>query len=158
MTILQHYNRIANKNKAENEAEYKKWINSYKPEEIHLANNARHQLKRLSSGRTGKYTNLQDPRIPKQPGSPQSLFTRDRWSSGDFKGVKLADAAPRIAKEWKELSPSQRKVSSPVLRGFNELTCLSRIRMRPQPVQGDMPRSTRRCLAAIRRSFGFRRK
>jgi hypothetical protein len=114
---LQHYNHIANQNKVANESTYKKWINSHTPEEIRLANNARNLLKKhevakgvLKKG-SHKFTSLEDPRIPKRPIQAWTQFATTRWNSGDLKGIKVGDATRQILKEWKELSPSQRKVS-----------------------------------------------
>ena len=115
LTIFsQHYNHIANQNKAEYEIEYKKFIDSHKPDEIRLANNARAQLakKGRKNGST-KPSSLRDPRIPRQPRSAWVFFTKDRWSSGDLKGMKVPEAAPLISREWKDMSPTQRKVSHP---------------------------------------------
>lgn len=108
---LEHYNHIAHQNKMENESEYKKWIDSHKPEEIRLANNARNLLKKKASPskRTSKYQLLQDPRIPKQPRNAWTLFGKERWSSGDLKGMSVVEGTRLVIKEWKELSPSQRK-------------------------------------------------
>lgn len=107
---LEQYNHTANHNKMENEVAYKKWIDSHTPEEIRLANNARNLLKKKAKiNGSAKFALLEDPRIPKRTATPYALFSAERWKSGDFKGIKIPDAAQLISKEWKELSPSQRK-------------------------------------------------
>jgi hypothetical protein len=55
---------------------------------------------------------LQDDRIPKRIRSERALFAQDRWASGDFKGLKVADAAVLLKKEFLELPESERQVSA----------------------------------------------
>ncbi|KAG0649936.1 Non-histone chromosomal 6 [Hyphodiscus hymeniophilus] len=107
---LEHYNHIANQNKEENQTAYKKFIESHKPEEIRLANNARHLLaKRDGKKASSRLPALRDPRIPKLPSKAGIFFGADRWNSGDLKGLKIPEASRLIWNEWKELSPSERK-------------------------------------------------
>jgi hypothetical protein len=41
------------------------------------------------------------------------FFVKDRYASGDMKGIKLGDNARLLSKEWAALSPSDRKVGRP---------------------------------------------
>jgi len=107
---LEHYNHIANQNKAANNIALKQWIESHTPAQIYDANNARHLLKKKTATGHGKYTSITDMRIPKRRRSPLVLFTQSRWASGDLKGLKIADASPIITREWKALSASERKL------------------------------------------------
>jgi hypothetical protein len=56
-------------------------------------------------------TQLQDNRIPKRPLSDYVLFTRDRWATGDLKGLGVSDSAKLLWKEFRELPESERQVS-----------------------------------------------
>lgn len=107
---LEKYNHIANQNKIENESAYKKWIDSHTPEQIRLANNARNSLNKKEGRKGGhKLTLLDDPRLPKNAPPVWAFFSKERWRSGDFKGISAMEGSKRIWQEWKELSPSQRK-------------------------------------------------
>jgi hypothetical protein len=70
--------------------------------------------------KTTKFQLLEDPRLPKRPATSWTLFASSRWNSGDFKGIKVVDATPQILKEWKELSPSQRKVGLQFILGIQQ--------------------------------------
>ncbi|RDW88839.1 hypothetical protein BP6252_00871 [Coleophoma cylindrospora] len=104
---IEHYNHQANENRATNEAALKKWIESYTPDQIREANNARRLLKDKVKS-VGKNL-LDDVRAPKRPRSAMMLFTRQRWASGDFKGVKVPDASKLIMEEWRELSSAEKE-------------------------------------------------
>jgi hypothetical protein len=53
---------------------------------------------------------IPDDRIPKRPITPMFFFTKEKYASGDMKGIKLPDIARLVAKEWAALPPSDRKV------------------------------------------------
>ncbi len=42
-------------------------------------------------------------------------FYKDRYATGDFKGLKAPEAARLAGREWKALSASEKKVSKDVL-------------------------------------------
>jgi hypothetical protein len=110
----EHYNHVANQQKAQFESEYASWLNKYTPDQIRLANNARTTLRRkLSAGtklRSRKYSAIKDDRLVKGPQSAYILFVSERYGSGDFKNIKTGDATKLISQEWKELTGSEKKV------------------------------------------------
>ncbi|KAL8733736.1 MAG: hypothetical protein Q9166_001929 [cf. Caloplaca sp. 2 TL-2023] len=105
----EHYNRIANQNKATNESKYQEWIRSYTPTQIHEANNARTLLKRRSKSKTTKWAKLRDERLVTRSSGSYIMFHTQRYRSGDFAGMKLPEAAKLIGAEWRELSESDKK-------------------------------------------------
>lgn len=105
---FQHYNHVANQNKAANEIAYKQWVESHTPEQIRVANNARAQLRTKDPLHTWK--SIHDDRFPKRPGHPMMFFAKERYASGDLKGIALGDNARLVAREWAALSPSDKKV------------------------------------------------
>jgi hypothetical protein len=87
---------------------YKEWVETHAPEAIRIANNARLMLTRKYKKRS--FQQIQDSRLPKRPILPRSIFLRDRYASGDLKGIPFADASKLIHREYDALSPSERKV------------------------------------------------
>lgn len=114
--MKQQLNHQANENKAANQAAYKKWVESYTPDQIRLANIARKALQRKVPSPTGKKSSrrgvvqIHDDRQVKRPQSAYFKFTLDRKASGDFKGIALGDVAKQVTKEWNELSAGEKKV------------------------------------------------
>jgi len=53
---------------------------------------------------------LKDERAPKKPRTPYLVFSTERWASGDFKNLKVAEAGKLIGAEWKALSTDEAKV------------------------------------------------
>jgi hypothetical protein len=112
----QHYNHIANANKAENQAAYTAWVESYTPEQIRKANSARQTLKRKTATPQGKKSSgrglspIKDERQIKRPNSGYLKFSIDRRETGDFKGIPIAESSKLITKEWKELGAGEKKV------------------------------------------------
>ncbi|KAH7403384.1 hypothetical protein BKA64DRAFT_668940 [Cadophora sp. MPI-SDFR-AT-0126] len=109
---LESYNQIATQNEADNNATYKKWVESYTPDQIRIANNARRALRLLvtkGAKNIKHYRPIKDERQPKRASTPMALFLKDRFDSGDFKGIKLPDAGRLISKEWEALSASGRQ-------------------------------------------------
>ncbi|KAE9376948.1 hypothetical protein N431DRAFT_401543 [Stipitochalara longipes BDJ] len=104
---LEHYNHLANQNKTANAIAYKQWVESYTPEQIRVANNARAQLRTKDPLHTWKP--IHDDRNPKRPSSPLIFFAKEKYASGDLKGITLGDNARLVAREWAALSPSDRK-------------------------------------------------
>jgi hypothetical protein len=88
------------------------WVHSHTSTEIRSANRARSKLKKLlpdlkSSIFTQK---IHDDRAASRPVPAFAQFTRERWASGDFKGIVPAEASKLIGSEWKSLSDSEKKV------------------------------------------------
>lgn len=108
LNYRQHYNHIANQNKAANVIQYRQWIESHTPEVIRKANSARRLLKRRGQGR---WTLLQDDRTVKSFRNGYIYFCSERRASGDFTGIRLVDSTKRMAQEWKELSDEEKQVS-----------------------------------------------
>ena len=81
--------------------------------QIKAANHARDQLRRQAkkTGVKSRYFHIQDDRLVKQPSNAYSLFLKDRFDSGDMKGMALAEISKLIAREWKGLNTSEKKVS-----------------------------------------------
>jgi hypothetical protein len=107
---LQHYNHIANQNRAANEAAYKEWLTSHTPAEIEKANQARRLLWRRSGKTSQKLKLIKDDRLPKRPGSSFMLFAQERQRSGDLKHISLGETGKLLGQEWKELSDGDKQV------------------------------------------------
>ncbi|MCJ1336039.1 hypothetical protein MMC09_001314 [Bachmanniomyces sp. S44760] len=104
---LESYNHIANQNKLTNQSEYRKWIESHTPEQIHQANLARRNLTRRKI--KGYGYKLQDDRLVKRPQNSYISFAADRYASGDMHGIKLVEASKLIGAEWKGLSAAEKQ-------------------------------------------------
>lgn len=111
----EHYNHIANEKTAAKRAEYQAWVNSHTPEQIRIANNARAQLRKKLGGTNEKRkqhahtAKIHDERHVKKPSSAYILFSKERWASGDLKGITATESAKLIGNEWKALSASEKK-------------------------------------------------
>ncbi|CZR61082.1 uncharacterized protein PAC_10978 [Phialocephala subalpina] len=105
---LESLNHIANQNKTANVVAYKQWVESHTPDQIRIANNARLALKKKLN-KTSGYPAIKDSRLPKRITNARALFTKDRYASGDFKGISLSDASKLLSSDWNSLSPSERK-------------------------------------------------
>ncbi|TVY46107.1 Non-histone chromosomal protein [Lachnellula subtilissima] len=101
-------NQKANENKALTDIAFKKWVETHTPEQIRDANNARSMLKR-KLGKHHAYPPITDPRLPKRAASAYLFFVKDRFTSGDFKGISIVEATRLIAAEWKALAAGERK-------------------------------------------------
>jgi hypothetical protein len=106
-------NHTANENKAKNEVAHKQWLSSFTAKQIKEANVARTALKRQSKSIGGhkSYSRLQDDRLVQPPKSGYLYFLIERNASGDLSGMKIAESGGLVAKEWKALSASSKKVS-----------------------------------------------
>ncbi|RKF61503.1 putative hmg box protein [Erysiphe neolycopersici] len=110
--ITQHereeYESLARANRDKNEKVLTEWLSNYTPDQIRTANNARRQISKMDEVK--KYwKKIQDPRLPKQPSTRFTIFTQERFKSGDFKGVDVLDATKQLVKEYFALSPVERK-------------------------------------------------
>ena len=107
----QHYNHLANQNKAVNNAALVKWIESHTPQQIRDANNARRALTRLRGKKGGqKFSSIKDDRLVSLPIGAYLVFFKSRQASGDFKGLKSVEAAKLAGREWKALSAAEKQV------------------------------------------------
>ncbi|CAK7274505.1 hypothetical protein SEPCBS119000_006207 [Sporothrix epigloea] len=103
---VQRLRDTADRNRASNAADYQAWVTSHTATQTVDANRARAQLNRIAKI---KRRAIQDDRLPKRPTTSFSLFTKERWATGEFAGRPLAEAARTIAAEWKSLSATDRQ-------------------------------------------------
>lgn len=106
--LPQHYNHIANENKAKTQANYRKWLEPFHPVQIRQANNARAALTR--STKKG-WRPLKDERQVKSFRNAYNFFFAERMESGDFHGIKIPEAAKLIGREFKALPAHELKAS-----------------------------------------------
>ncbi|KAI0889976.1 uncharacterized protein GGS22DRAFT_183325 [Annulohypoxylon maeteangense] len=106
---LQRLQDIAEQNRLANVAAYKAWTESYSPQEIYNANNARRLLKKKHNypPKSGVKI-IRDDRLPKQPTTPFSLFTKARWATGDFANKSISESSKALGVEWQSLSEAER--------------------------------------------------
>ncbi|KAI9848126.1 MAG: hypothetical protein M1838_000651 [Thelocarpon superellum] len=105
---LEHYNHLANQNRAANDAAYRKWLASHTPDQIQQANRARNLLRRRLNNTRG-YAPIKDERQPKRALSPYIRFFMERTNSGDLEHIEFGERAKLVSKEWKELGQSEKK-------------------------------------------------
>ncbi|KAL2400055.1 hypothetical protein ABEF93_004886 [Exophiala dermatitidis] len=107
----EEYNHQANLNKEKNEQAYKRWVQGFTPLQIKQANNARRQLakKAKEAGKKTKFQRLKDDRTVKAPRNAYSFFFTERHRSGDLKGLSVGESGKLIGREWKNLSPAEKK-------------------------------------------------
>jgi predicted nucleic acid-binding Zn ribbon protein len=108
-------NHRASENKAKNEADYVKWVESFTPDQIRIANNARISIKkRLSASgikfKQGSYSQIKDSRQPHPHIAATNIFIREKHATGDFKGIGFAEASAQLHREWKAMSEAEKKV------------------------------------------------
>ena len=103
----QHYNHLAKEQAEVKRAEYDAWIHKHTPEEIRAANYAR---ARLRGKLPGRWPRLADERLRATRITPYIRFSTERYASGDFKNIALADRSKLIGNEWKALSASEKQV------------------------------------------------
>ncbi|KAI0397870.1 hypothetical protein F5Y17DRAFT_413866 [Xylariaceae sp. FL0594] len=102
---------LALQNAAENKAIYKKWVESYSPEQIRAANRARRRLKKKYNIPASIKTivRIRDERPTRRPLAPYMLYLKSRWASGDFAGVDPREASRRIGAAWRGLTDAERQ-------------------------------------------------
>ncbi|KAF7912728.1 uncharacterized protein EAF01_001749 [Botrytis porri] len=105
---LERLQQIAKENKAVNSRNYKNWVESHTPAEIRTANYARHHIRRLTN-RPASPRIIKDDRLVKGVISPMLIFMKERYSSGEFASLSIAESSKRMTQEFKSLSPEQRK-------------------------------------------------
>ena len=128
LTIVQHYNHIANQNKEKNEKAYRQFIESHTPLQIYEANLARNQLKKLSKSDPKKpnrlWIHLNDERQVKRPSSAFIRFYIDRQTTNDYKGMTAVTRSELVSREWKALTAAEKKVSQVASKGMIVTDCL----------------------------------
>ncbi|RSM10734.1 hypothetical protein CDV31_007111 [Fusarium ambrosium] len=92
-------------NREKNAANLKAWIKSHEPARIHIANQARRRLNRLTEK---NYRALEDERLPKRPLSSYTNFTVQSWPR--LGGTDAIEGSKNISQAWKALSPSEKAV------------------------------------------------
>ncbi|RSL59832.1 hypothetical protein CEP54_007082 [Fusarium duplospermum] len=92
-------------NREKNAANFKAWIKTYEPARIHIANQARRRLNRLTEK---NYRALEDERLPKRPLSSYTNFTVQSWPR--LGGSDAIEGSKNISQAWKALSPSEKAV------------------------------------------------
>ncbi|THZ86097.1 hypothetical protein D6C84_02783 [Aureobasidium pullulans] len=105
----EHLNHQVNEANAKSLREYEEWLHGHTPAEILAANNARLQLRNKLADTGNKYMPIKDDRLVKRARGSWIIFHSERFSSGDFRGIKAGDAAKDIAVEFNALSASERK-------------------------------------------------
>lgn len=84
------------------------------PAQVKDINNARTTLLREAKAKKVKhlapYRPLKDDRQPKRARSAYTYFSQERFSSGDFKGMAIREAATLVGREWKALSSAESRV------------------------------------------------
>lgn len=63
-----------------------------------------------------KFQPIKDDRLVKQPRSSYLQFAQDRYGSGDFAHMTVAETSKLVAREWKALDASEKKVYAPLYR------------------------------------------
>lgn len=118
----EHYNHLELQAKADNKAQYKRWVESHSPEQILKANAARRRLRHIltKDGQLKKgssaYKAIVDDRQVKRPAGAYVLFSGERYESGDLKAISLSDSGKLVREEWKAMSQAERKVCSESIR------------------------------------------
>ncbi|EME88870.1 uncharacterized protein MYCFIDRAFT_213435 [Pseudocercospora fijiensis CIRAD86] len=108
-TDREHYNHLSHTKAAEQQATFKRWVESHTPTQIQKANEARAQLRRKLPSQKHKWAKIPDERVPKRPTGSFAQFNTNRRHSGDFQGISLSDSTKLLAQEWKALSPSEKE-------------------------------------------------
>jgi hypothetical protein len=74
----------------------------------------------------------------------RAVFVKERWATGDMKGISLIDAAKTINEEWNALSAAEKQVSfSCTSRVPMANAELSNLRIPQQQTRPAMPKSIR---------------
>lgn len=92
-------------NREKNANNLKAWIKTHEPARIHIANQARRRLNKLTNK---NYKTLEDDRLPKKPLGSYTKFSVDNWprlGAGD-----AIEGSKSISQAWKALSASEKAV------------------------------------------------
>ncbi|KAL6357839.1 hypothetical protein LRP88_08016 [Fusarium phalaenopsidis] len=102
---ISNLENIAAANREKNAANLKAWIKTHEPARIHIANQARRRLAKLTDK---NYKVFEDDRLPKRPLSSYTNFTVENWPR--LGGSDAIDGSRNISEAWKALSPSEKAV------------------------------------------------
>ncbi|KAI4792278.1 hypothetical protein E4T44_12828, partial [Aureobasidium sp. EXF-8845] len=105
----EHYNHLVNEHNAKSLREFQEWLNAHTPTQIKEANAVRSRLRKLLAVKKSKYAPIKDDRLVKRPSSSFFQYHKERFNSGDFRGVTTMDASKDIAAEYRALSASEKK-------------------------------------------------
>ncbi|KAH7137224.1 hypothetical protein B0J13DRAFT_559233 [Dactylonectria estremocensis] len=96
----------AKANRLANEASRKAWVETFPPERIYLANQARRRLTRKTEK---SYFAIPDERLPKSPVAAWPAYVKSRFDSGFTNDGPLGDRLKILAQEWKTLSDAEKR-------------------------------------------------
>jgi len=131
---------------------YKQWVESHTPDQIRLANIARRALRKKGfQGRKGfgRLDIIEDSRMPTRNRNSFVYFIQDRQASGDFKGLRSADAVKLLGKEWAGMSADQQKASIISRKSCPKLTMNRFTGIKLNQIRHDTNKSTKPCIAMI---------
>ena len=105
-------------------------------------------------GIKGKFSHrLQDTRQVKGTVHAYSYFLQERYNTGDFKGLKVSEAARLASREYKALSASERKVST-CIHSMNSIS-LTTIQPYEDKAKLDMARYVQETKTVLGRDVKF---
>ncbi|KAH7274470.1 hypothetical protein MRS44_001180 [Fusarium solani] len=102
---ISNLENIAAANREKNAANLKAWIKTHEPARIHIANQARRRLTKITDK---NYRVFEDDRLPKRPLSSYTNFTVENWPR--LGGSDAIDGSKNISEAWRALSPSEKAV------------------------------------------------
>ncbi|UPK97833.1 hypothetical protein LCI18_008768 [Fusarium solani-melongenae] len=102
---ISNLENIAAANREKNAANLKAWIKTHEPARIHIANQARRRLTKITDK---NYRVFEDDRLPKRPLSSYTYFSSENWSR--LGGTDAIDGSKNVSEAWKALSPSEKAV------------------------------------------------
>lgn len=105
---MQRLRAVAEQNKLTNAVNFKNWLDSYTPQEINAANNARALLKR-TYGITTKHQ-MHDPRMPKKRSASYVYYVKANWDAPRVADLTSQEKFKKFGIEWNELPADKRKV------------------------------------------------
>jgi hypothetical protein len=148
----EHYNHLVNEHNAKSLREFQEWLNAHTPTQIKEANAVRSRLRKLLAVKKSKYAPIKDDRLVKRPSSSFFQYHKERFNSGDFRGVTTMDASKDIAAEYRALSASEKKVCLDCLIVFRT-TLLTTARRNTKTF---LPKTSRDTSKSISKSTGSR--
>lgn len=100
---------IASTNHTANKDTRQKWIDSYPPEAIYMANIARRRIARKLD--KSRLYLIHDDRLPKRAGSPYTLFIKERFSRANSQSSNTTaqDTFRAMSEEWRSMSESEKQ-------------------------------------------------
>ncbi|KAH6898941.1 hypothetical protein B0T10DRAFT_474120 [Thelonectria olida] len=111
---LEDLKKTADSNRAINEANHRKWVESYPIGRIYLANLTRRQLEQKTSKRIFP---IHDHRMPRKPGNGFSLYVKTRYNDADVISVEGTGTKVKfLAKSWNNLSDAEKKSYDTTMR------------------------------------------